>query len=162
MSNAQQKRLKGTLEVIGLVAVLASLLFVGVELRQNTAAIQSQTSQDLMDSAHETLDAIITNAEFAEFILNAERSLADLSEVDRYRYRWYVHRDFDIWEQAFYEHAEGTLNDRLWRAYDKGSRAYFCQPAPAEIWREIKFSFGVEFREHLDKGGQEACIEALE
>ena len=74
----------------------------------------------------------------------------------------FVHGEFNVWEQAFYGHAEGTLNDRLWHGYDKSYRAYFCEPSPKEIWREIRHNFGIEFRVHLDEAGPSACAEAME
>ena len=100
---------------------------------------------------------VASDPTFAEFLFKADASINGLSDVERYRYRNFVQSEFNIWEQAFYVHADGTLNDRLWQAYDNSYRSYFCEPSPQVIWREIEHHFGAEFRAHVDGATPDAC-----
>ena len=42
---------RNTLELVGFVSVIASLIFVGMEIRQNTTAVRGATNQAISDQA---------------------------------------------------------------------------------------------------------------
>ena len=51
MSDRNRKNVKSIIELIGAVAVLIGLVFVGLELRQNTVAVQAATFQGMTDTS---------------------------------------------------------------------------------------------------------------
>ncbi len=55
MSESRDRNLKSVFELAGAVAVLLGLIFVGLELRQNTAAVQAATFQDLIHASSDFL-----------------------------------------------------------------------------------------------------------
>jgi hypothetical protein len=149
MSKSQNLEPRNVLEAAGVVAVLVGLIFVGIELRQNTAAVRATTSQSLAEQSNHLNSQLAMNAEFAALYLRASENLDDLTVVNRLRYLSYITSEFNIWEQAFYNHVDGTLNDGLWHAYDDGYHGFLCEGSPAVIWEEIKDFFGAEFRAHV-------------
>jgi hypothetical protein len=153
MSKTDGLDFKGALESAGVVAVLVGLIFVGIELRQNTASVQSASSQSLLEQSNLSNFQLAMDAEFADLYFRAGNNLDDLDDVERLRYLNYIHGEFNIWEQAFYTHQSGTLDDRLWNAYDTGYQGYLCNGSPAEVWREIGSFFGAEFRAHACSSG---------
>lgn len=52
-------------QIIGAVAVVASLIFVGVQLRQNTKAVRAQTSQAHAVGYQQIIAGISNSGEFA-------------------------------------------------------------------------------------------------
>ena len=44
---------RNRLELIGFISVIASLVFVGMEIRQNTTAVRGATNQAISDQASE-------------------------------------------------------------------------------------------------------------
>ena len=55
MSDSSARNLKTVIEAAGAGAVLLGLIFVGLEVKQNTAAMQAATIQGLADSSQEQL-----------------------------------------------------------------------------------------------------------
>ena len=55
MSESGDRNPKSVFELAGAVAVLLGLIFVGLELRQNTAAVQAATFQDLIHASSDFL-----------------------------------------------------------------------------------------------------------
>ena len=49
--NREQR--KGIIEAFGLIAIVASLIFLAYETRQNTIAIQQESQQTILAIAHE-------------------------------------------------------------------------------------------------------------
>jgi hypothetical protein len=160
MSNLAGKNIKDVLEIVGVFAVLVGLVFVGFELQQNTASVQAATSQGLLEQSNHSNFLLATDSDFADLVSRGDAGLNDLNEAERLRYRSYIHGEFNIWEQAFYGHNDGTLNDRLWLGYDTGYRSFFCPPSPTIVWRQIEHFFGVEFRTYLNDGALRECVEA--
>jgi len=160
MCDLEGRNIKDVLEIVGVFAILVGLVFVGFELQQNTASVQAATSQGLLEQSNYSNFLIATDSDFAELVSRGDASLGDLNEVERLRYRSYMYGEFNIWEQAFYGHNDGTLNDRIWRGYDTGYRRYFCELSPTTVWRQIEHFFGVEFRTYVNDGALRECIES--
>ena len=51
---------RNILEIIGFFSVIASLVFVGMEIRQNTTAVRGATNQAISDQVSELLLTIAT------------------------------------------------------------------------------------------------------
>ena len=87
MSVLQRSSIKDLAEVVGTVAVVLGLVFVGVELRNNTAAVRAATFQSLTDISNDYIMQIASDPELAR-IQGAARSggLAALTPADSTRY----------------------------------------------------------------------------
>ena len=59
---------KAKIEIASAVAVFLGLVFVGLELKQNTEAVESQTSQGLLEMANQANDQIASNQQLAELV----------------------------------------------------------------------------------------------
>ena len=80
---------KDKLELIGIVAVIVSILILGYEIRQNTDTSAAQAVFELNESARQTLFQEATDPNLASLISKAEKDLEALSELERYMYgRW--------------------------------------------------------------------------
>lgn len=66
-------KLRGVLELIGSGAVLLGLIFVGLELRQNTAAVEAASLQSQTDASTEFLTLVASDGELARIWIEAPR-----------------------------------------------------------------------------------------
>ena len=80
---------KDRLEGIGFVAIIASLVFVGIETRNSTkqAALATQAMeisayQELMDNVAELTVLVVQDAEVAAFLHKAYRTTDELSALE--------------------------------------------------------------------------------
>ena len=160
MSNFADRNIKETLEIVGVFAVLIGLVFVGFELRQNTASVQAATSQGLLEQSNQSNFLVAADSDFADLVSRGNSSLDDLNEAELLRYQSYMFAELNIWEQAYYSHSDGTLNDRLWRGYDTGYRGFICGPSATIMWRQIENFFGVEFRTYVNGDARKQCTES--
>ena len=56
---------RNRLELIGFISVIASLVFVGMEISQNTTAVRGSTNQAISDQASELYLTIATDRNLA-------------------------------------------------------------------------------------------------
>jgi hypothetical protein len=149
-------------EIVAATAVVLSIIHLAVEVQRNTSAVQSQTSQGLLEMANQANHQIAANATLAELFLIANRDLGQLTGTERLQYRRHINSELNIWEHAFSAamptaRSNGTMDDRLWNAYDISYRDSFCEESSNVIWSEVESFFGVEFRSHVDSSTEEDC-----
>ena len=81
------KRLNVWLTLFANFGVIAGLIFLGLEVRQNTIATQATAIQESTNVARQQLLMLATNPDLVELNLKASRDLNELNEVEVTRIR---------------------------------------------------------------------------
>ncbi|WOJ92140.1 hypothetical protein R0135_10105 [Congregibacter variabilis] len=104
-------------EVVSALVVLLGLVFVGLELRQNTNAVQAATFQGLTDA---TNDAVLLLAGDAELARIFSKGVADPTSLDENEYVRFTLWNRTFWvrmQNAYSQWHRGTLTDEDWKLY---------------------------------------------
>ena len=93
------------------LGVLVGIFLLIIELRQNTESTELQAAQSYVALSHELDFRIVDDPSLiALFLLPPdERTTADSSRLDR----WYF-GSLRTWENGFFLHSRGVLDDDLW------------------------------------------------
>ena len=59
-------------EIVSAVAIIGSLIYIAVQIDQNTGAIQANTQQDVLSYGREQAELLITQPGLAQFVIEAE------------------------------------------------------------------------------------------
>ena len=105
-------------EVIGGIAVIVTLVFLVVETRENTNAIQAQTYQSLTSELNES-----RRSERATHILQVTAKLADngmesLTGLEWAELMFWNESKWGVYESAFYAYRRGILGDDEWMRFE--------------------------------------------
>lgn len=92
---------KANLELVGVVAVIVSLLILGYEIRQNTDTSAAQAVFELNESARLTLFQEATDPNLASLISKAEKDFDDLNGRERHMYSRWVYAQVNLFESAW-------------------------------------------------------------
>ncbi len=111
------------LEWVGGIAVIASLLLVAFEIRQNTNAISAQAVYDLNESAKEMLLILATDAELARLMHLGGSDPDALDSDEWYRFRMYVWANLNMYESAWDYYRRGIVGD----GYMEGWKVDYCE-----------------------------------
>jgi len=145
-------RFKGATELIGVVAVVASLVFVGLEVRQNSAAVRGATQQQLAAGAREVNALVVGDPTLAE--LHARSSdLADwssLSPAEQTRLGMWFVALFRVHEDAYYQRMAGNLDPLLWTGWQRSLSMTLARPNSRYFWSTSAGSFNDDFRALVD------------
>ena len=87
-------------ETVGAVAVVVSLIYVGVQIRQNTVTQNAQMHQQLVEAQNETNRAIIDNPELSELVNKANEDFDSLVPGEVNRLNFYYFNYFNLWQIA--------------------------------------------------------------
>lgn len=124
------KNWKNTAELVGIAAIVASLVFVGVELRQNTAAVQADTLQSLTALTTSSMYMIGSDPELARINREGLADYSSLSESDRSQFNNFRRATWIRMQMAFLQWRTGTLGDEVWQFYSQ----FLCQYYEVGDW----------------------------
>lgn len=148
----KSKNLRGLLDLAGAAAVLIGLVFVGLELRQNTEAVEAASLQNQTDASTEFLLLIASDVELARIWLESSKDPNQLSEIDSVRYFLLSRTRWLRMQNAYLQWRRGTLNDDDWSFYEnlicKANNDGVVRFMPT--WDEHQFALRENFVEFVE------------
>jgi len=104
-------------EVLGVLSVVAGLFLVAWEIRSNTAAVESASSQAVTDASLEALNLLASDAELAHIRRIGDLDPESLTEDEAWRY-WIYYRGYWLrFQNVFFQRQMNVLGERLWGSY---------------------------------------------
>jgi len=143
------------IETGGFVAIVVSLVFVGLELRQNTAALSAQALLDLNLAINEEFRAISGDASLAEIIVKSKNGLETLTsvELERVKYSWY--ESFNTLEAAFLFFRKGILSEEDYSTYRRAACESIRLPGVIRLIETGDLYLNTDYSEHLENCDKE-------
>jgi hypothetical protein len=136
-------------EIVGAVAIVISLVYVGYEVSRNTAEIRASNRQS---TAARVQDFALMAANNPDLALAADgRTDPDtLTPIQLMQANWYNIAFFRNSEEAYLQYLDGLLSEEYWntRAVVTISRAR--RGVGGAYWQSDKRNFSPRFREWLD------------
>ena len=135
-------------EVVGVVLVVASLIYVAKQLRQNTEAIRAQSRQSVLAASQSELFATISEPSITINIGSQD----SLTAEDQVRVSSYVFAIFRAREFAWLQHNNGVVDDTQWST-ELAVLLFFLDSDRVRVWwaNVGRSAFGQEFAEFVDE-----------
>jgi hypothetical protein len=130
---------KAVRETLAALGVIASMVFVGFEIQQNTAVARSQTRQALADASRAVNEARATNRDLARAWTvfrpdyTSTRDLGDLTFVDTLQARSAMFGFLRHVENVYLQVQEGVVDESVLNTYGFTARG-FESPAFRQWW----------------------------
>ena len=138
-------------QTIAAVGVIASLVFVGVQIRRNTVAVRAQTFHALTDSFNTVSLTLGSSAQTARVARLGFAGLANLNEDERQQFAFGALAVMRIFETIFYQSQVGVAEKKLWETEKKTMTALISLPGMREWWATNVMSFTPDFRALVDR-----------
>jgi len=145
---------RNSLELIGFISVIASLIFVGMEISQNTTAVRGATNQAISDQVSELYLTIATDRNLAGLVkkLYDDVLREDFDSIDDMQLFMIVLTGLRRVENIYLQIEDNILDDR---AFDRIGLRFYRSKYGRQIWEENKQFFDRNFvpffEELLDK-----------
>jgi hypothetical protein len=110
-------------QVIGAIAVVISLIYVALQIRQNTNAVRSATAQSVHEHFVNWYHLIAADAELSRIAANGLRDYQSLSENERTRFIAAFMSFLSYSQNAFLKWRQGLLTPSLWLGWEQVSSA---------------------------------------
>jgi hypothetical protein len=132
------------------VAVIVSLIYLAVQIRQNTRATRASTYQSVVMHGGSMLRTIMENPELAELMVKATWSEDDLTPGELMRFSSFASSVFRYFDSLYYHARRGTLEQGQWVGFDAFLREVLESKRLVQWWEEHKHVFDADFISHVD------------
>ena len=140
--------------LIANIGVIASIVFLGLEMQQNTSMMQSQTRNSIVENQLTFYESIIDNYDFAriesEFRADPDIDPYPTGSPERFQYALYVASQLRMWENEFYQYQIGLFDSDEFEARTNLWANQISIPAKLATWRGQERSFAPDFRSYLN------------
>jgi hypothetical protein len=137
-------------EIVGGFAVIIGLVFVGLELRQNTIAQRVTATQTLVENYSNAADFFVRDTESACIHVRGNKGLENLTGVERIRYSIGTFNVLRAVEQLHFYSLEGMVDQRIWRGFQRQLDEVMRYPGVMQYWQLRRDWFSDEFQEFID------------
>lgn len=133
-------------QIVSAIAVIASLIFVGFQLRRATSAIRATSSQAHSSLYTDLVQSIIDNADFARSWSIGITDPKSLSEAEWVRFVAYASALFRLYESSRVQWLNGRLDDEHWHTIERQAADFGHLPGLRLAWQLRGHWFSPEFR----------------
>ena len=138
-------------EIIGVILVIASLVYVARQLGQNTEMMRANASdQRVQRDAELNFRVSDNNQGFTDIWLKGDTGLDSLSEEDRIRLIFFNRSAIVHWHNMFSLRSQKLLPDPAWNEMTWIIRHVGLRQDVLESWRMFKGAFDEAFQQFLD------------
>ena len=132
-------------EFIGSVGVVISLIYVGLQIRQNTESARDLSAQALTTTISEANSLIATSDYLAKIIQTGVTDLESLSENEQLRFNTFFFAAYNQFDFAYRRHSAGKLDDDSWKKMEFEIPTFLHLPGPRTWWERDKERFSPQF-----------------
>ncbi len=137
-------------EIAGAVLVVASLVYVGRQIWQNTAMMRISAASETMERDYDLVLPLIESTEFTELWLKGDHQLDELSEADRQRLLFFERRAITLWHHNYQLRNQDLFPDANWHNQNWIIQNIGRRQAIREAWSVFKDSHETSFQEYMD------------
>jgi hypothetical protein len=138
-------------QVIGALAVVISLFYVGFQIKRNTGAVRSATAQAVHDNYADWYMNLMGNAELNRIAIKGLKDYSSLDETEKAQLIEICMAFMSFSQNAFYQWQEKALSPPLWSGWESVTINLLAAPGGKEFWKERGYLFGNEYRDYVEK-----------
>ena len=132
-------------ELVGAIAVIGSLLYVGLQMRQNSKIVRSATATAATEISNNVYTPVISDPVMAEIAIRGMRDPNALDGVEMLRFTAHWQNSFIVLQNWFYQWKEGNLDGDIWAGWSQVFCDLYTTPGIKQFWERRKGYFASPF-----------------
>ncbi len=142
-------------ELIGGIGVLVSLIYLSIQVRQNTLAQRAESRLAATRSWTEWYVLGAQDPEIVRIMSDGFLNPYELSSADRGRFLWIFGTIASKIEEMYSQHKAGLIEDSLWNKYRGVLATQLNNPVAKEWWDSQAAPLSDDFRESIESTPEE-------
>lgn len=137
-------------ELVGAAGVVITLLYLALQVRQNTKALRAATFQAVIDYATGFAETVARDGDLAAIFQRGMADFESLSESERFRFHFQLIALLRRYENFHYQSRMGLLDDDQWEGLRSSLNHLMLRPGSRTWWISNSFLFNSSFRKFLE------------
>lgn len=123
-------------ELIGAIGVIASLVYLAIQIRDNTRSSRIQQRQESTRQFVDFMDILLLNPDLAEIHDRGRDHPEELDATEIGRFRRLVLRGFWYFSAQFHQYTTGALGEDEWSESARIIRNYLTHTGVQDWWHD--------------------------
>ncbi len=138
-------------ELVGGVAVIGSLIYVGLQVRHSNQIATNAAAQTFRQLSGDFVQGIYSDEGLAALYLAGCADRETLPPADRLRFDMMLNHMFRNLESQYLEHLDGHLDSEILLSYQRSFAPIFEQPGGMASWGRQRTQMTARFAEWVDR-----------
>lgn len=151
MQTVNWEAVQAVTEILGLIGVVVSLIYLVVGIRANTRALMRTEVRDMQANSTAAFYAVANDGELSEILIRGFKSSDDLNEVEYYRFSVALLGYLTALEQAFVARRSNLYFDEDLRPLEANIYSLLAPAGAKKWWSTRRAHFTLNFQEIVDK-----------
>lgn len=129
-------------EIVAAAAVVASLIYLAVQVRQSTRAQRTENFARALDRISAIQSMLSQDAEMTHLFSRGVRDASSLSALEKIRFTWSLYEAFGAFEFMFQTHQTGDIPEEVWERWSLIVAWWMTFPGVQVWWanRPVEFT----------------------
>lgn len=137
--------------LLAAVGVIATLIYLSIQIRQNTKAVRSSSIQNLVQSFSTTAQAAVENEYIVPLLLKANAGADNLTEEERGRLHFWFIMTFRRFEGVYFQRDLGIVDAEVIDGFERSHIAILASKSAQAWWANSKEIFNSGFVAYLEE-----------
>ena len=137
-------------EFVGAIAVVVTLAYLAIQIRQNTGATRAASHHAIVEALNRGNLAQAEDAELAQIWVSGSEDRSCLDEAQRQRFDMLLLSYFHVFDSLWYSARIGTAERDLLLSEEKGFVHLMNSPGVYDWWQANPYAFSTEFRRYME------------
>lgn len=137
-------------EIVGAAAVVLSLIYVAVQIRQNTQAQRTENYSRTLDRLAGMQSMLSQDGEIAGIFSKGVTDTSKLTPTERVRFTWSMYELFGAFEFMFHASRTDAIPEEVWRRWSSAVAWWLTFPGIQTWWNARPIPFTDSFTEFVE------------
>lgn len=138
-------------EVIGAIAIVISLVYLGIQVSDSARAVRSETANSSSTSMSNWYVSVGSDKEASRIVFNGFTAPSQLDRLETAQFIYLIHGLFLEYQAAYYSSVQGTLDVEMQESLTNTILGVRELPGVELYWSQREVVFKPSFREFASK-----------
>lgn len=138
-------------EIVGALAVIATVLFLAIQISDNNKLLESQAYFNFLEVAHNPIGMRVEDPGLNDLLLKCSNSPRETTPAEWQRCSSYYFIMYNSWEYTYYQDGNDALPKGLHDGADAYFRGFLREPGYRRFWPEFRQAYGEPFRSYVEE-----------
>ena len=137
--------------VLAALGVMATLIYLAIQIRQNTKAVRSSSIENLIHSLAATAQATVKNEYIVALMLKANAEPETLSEEERVRMHFWFVMTIRRFEGVYFQRELGFVDAAVIEGFERSHMSILASKSGQAWWANTKEIFSSGFVSYVEE-----------
>jgi hypothetical protein len=138
-------------QIVAGIAVVLSIIYLALQLKQNTRAVRLNTLHGISEAFRAQYALVGASEAVASVYMKGLSQPDELNQAERVQFYALMHNQVRSYENAFYQHTEGALDERYWAGMLGQMVNTSSQPGFVQYWNDRRSWYSDAFQHHMEQ-----------